>query len=68
MGKGDRKSKRGKIWRGTYGKKRPKYQAPVKPPVNPKEKEKTKQNLGILEAVKKFCLNYSLFDVHYSDE
>ncbi|WP_266366795.1 30S ribosomal protein THX [Tellurirhabdus rosea] len=24
MGKGDRKSKRGKIWRGTFGKKRPK--------------------------------------------
>ena len=24
MGKGDRKSKRGKIWRGTTGKRRPK--------------------------------------------
>lgn len=24
MGKGDRRSKRGKIWRGTNGKKRPK--------------------------------------------
>jgi 30S ribosomal protein S31 len=24
MGKGDRRSKRGKIFRGTYGKKRPK--------------------------------------------
>jgi len=24
MGKGDRKTKRGKIWRGTSGKKRPK--------------------------------------------
>ena len=24
MGKGDRRSKRGKIWRGTTGKKRPK--------------------------------------------
>lgn len=23
MGKGDRKTKRGKIWRGTYGKRRP---------------------------------------------
>ncbi len=23
MGKGDRKTKRGKIWRGTYGKTRP---------------------------------------------
>jgi 30S ribosomal protein S31 len=26
MGKGDRRSKRGKIFRGTYGKKRPKPQ------------------------------------------
>lgn len=24
MGKGDKKSKRGKIWRGSYGKTRPK--------------------------------------------
>ncbi|MBW2108846.1 MAG: 30S ribosomal protein THX [Deltaproteobacteria bacterium] len=24
MGKGDRKTKRGKIWRGTFGKSRPK--------------------------------------------
>jgi 30S ribosomal protein S31 len=24
MGKGDRRSKRGKIWRGTFGKTRPK--------------------------------------------
>lgn len=24
MGKGDRKSKRGKVWRGTTGKRRPK--------------------------------------------
>jgi len=24
MGKGDRKSKKGKIWRGTHGKRRPK--------------------------------------------
>jgi 30S ribosomal protein S31 len=24
MGKGDKKTKRGKIWRGTFGKKRPK--------------------------------------------
>ena len=23
MGKGDKKSRRGKIWRGTYGKRRP---------------------------------------------
>lgn len=24
MGKGDKKTRRGKIWRGTYGKRRPK--------------------------------------------
>jgi 30S ribosomal protein S31 len=33
MGKGDVKSKKGKIWRGSYGKKRParsKKSAPVK--------------------------------------
>ncbi len=24
MGKGDKKSKRGKLWKGTYGKSRPK--------------------------------------------
>ena len=32
MGKGDRKSKRGKIWRKTFGKKRPKN-AHLKHPV-----------------------------------
>jgi len=26
MGKGDRRTKRGKIWRGTYGKYRPRKQ------------------------------------------
>ena len=26
MGKGDKKSRRGKIWRGTYGKRRPRPQ------------------------------------------
>jgi 30S ribosomal protein S31 len=36
MGKGDRKTKRGKIWRGSYGKRRPadkhrKAEAPAKP-------------------------------------
>jgi len=30
MGKGDRKSKRGKIWRGSFGKKRPKDQGQKK--------------------------------------
>jgi 30S ribosomal protein S31 len=42
MGRGDRRSRKGKIWRGSYGKTRPKYQAPTKPPVKPKEKEKAK--------------------------
>lgn len=42
MGKGDRRSRRGKIWRGTYGKSRPKFQVLIKQPVKPKEKEKTK--------------------------
>lgn len=28
MGKGDRKSKRGKIWRGSHGKTRPKKDQP----------------------------------------
>jgi len=30
MGKGDRRSKRGKIFRGTYGKRRPKPKAAPK--------------------------------------
>ncbi len=36
MGKGDKKTKRGKIWRGTHGKTRPR---PVKTK-RPKEAEK----------------------------
>lgn len=28
MGKGDKKTKRGKIWKGSYGKTRPKKAAP----------------------------------------
>jgi 30S ribosomal protein S31 len=35
MGKGDRRTKRGKIWRGTYGKRRPK---------NSKKKESEQQD------------------------
>jgi len=32
MGKGDQRSRRGKIWRGTFGKRRPKKRnVPVKP-------------------------------------
>jgi ribosomal small subunit protein bTHX len=41
MGKGDRKSKRGKIHRGTYGKRRPKKLIPV-PGVQSKKPEETK--------------------------
>ena len=29
MGKGDRKTKRGKVWRGTHGKRRPRKKKPV---------------------------------------
>jgi len=46
MGKGDQRSRRGKIWRGTFGKRRPKKKnivkatgQPVAPP--PKNAEKT---------------------------
>jgi 30S ribosomal protein S31 len=36
MGKGDKRSKRGKIWRGSYGKSRPKNPvAAVKPVETP---------------------------------
>lgn len=38
MAKGDRRSKRGKIWRGTTGKRRPKKRNRVKQPVKPAEK------------------------------
>lgn len=45
MGKGDRKSRRGKIWRGTFGKNRPRKKAvavnnpqPVKPEKESKKK------------------------------
>jgi 30S ribosomal protein S31 len=36
MGKGDQRSRRGKIFRGTYGKTRPKKKRrPAKPPTTP---------------------------------
>ncbi len=38
MGKGDRKSKRGKIWRGSHGKKRPKLIRKKQPEGRSKEK------------------------------
>lgn len=36
MGKGDRKSRKGKLWRGSYGKRRPR-------PSKEKEKQREKQ-------------------------
>jgi 30S ribosomal protein S31 len=37
MGKGDKKTRRGKIWRGTFGKRRPRARN-VKPAVKPATK------------------------------
>ena len=42
MGKGDRKSAKGKIWRGTHGKRRPKKVATDNVQVLPVEKPKKK--------------------------
>jgi 30S ribosomal protein S31 len=42
MGKGDKKSRRGKIWRGTFGKRRPKsskHAPPVAAPASVEEKK-----------------------------
>jgi 30S ribosomal protein S31 len=36
MGKGDKKSRRGKIWRGSFGKTRPKKNAKSEAHSNPK--------------------------------
>jgi len=38
MGKGDRKSKKGKIWRGTHGKTRRRPREKTRPVEKPKEK------------------------------
>jgi len=35
MGRGDKKSRRGKIWRGTYGKRRPRARNAVKATAKP---------------------------------
>lgn len=35
MGKGDQRSRRGKIWRGTFGKRRPKKSKTAAPPAAP---------------------------------
>jgi len=39
MGKGDRKSKKGKIWRGTFGKSRPKAKKKQAPDKKQEEKK-----------------------------
>jgi 30S ribosomal protein S31 len=39
MGKGDRRSRRGKIWRGTHGKTRPKKRKVQKPEPAPAKKK-----------------------------
>ena len=46
MGKGDQRSRRGKIWRGTFGKRRPKKSktaAPVTPETAVEVKKSKKQ-------------------------
>ena len=44
MGKGDQRTRRGKIHRGTFGKRRPKKHTPVtKPPVATESKKKTER-------------------------
>ncbi len=40
MGKGDQRSRRGKIWRGTFGKRRPKKSTTVKAVAAEPEAEK----------------------------
>lgn len=40
MGKGDQRSRRGKIWRGTFGKRRPKKSTPAKATAAEPETEK----------------------------
>lgn len=43
MGKGDKRSKRGKIWRGSYGKARPKQKNIEKDENNEAEVKKTEE-------------------------
>ena len=44
MGKGDQRTRRGKIHRGTFGKRRPKKHAPAaKPPVEAQAKKETEK-------------------------
>ncbi len=52
MGKGDQRSRRGKIWRGTFGKRRPKNGKRVAPGTTPpaaEEKKTTKKETAAAE-------------------
>jgi len=51
MGKGDQRSRRGKIWRGTFGKRRPKKSksAAPAPAANPVEAKKSKKQAAPAE-------------------
>ena len=43
MGRGDKKTRRGKIWRGTYGKRRPRARNAVKASAKPAAKASAKR-------------------------
>jgi 30S ribosomal protein S31 len=52
MGKGDQRSRRGKIWRGTFGKRRPKKSKTAPPSPNAaagEEKRSTKKEATATE-------------------
>jgi 30S ribosomal protein S31 len=49
MGKGDRRSKRGKIWRGTSGKTRPKRKG--RKPIQPQSDERVKKFQEVIDQV-----------------
>jgi 30S ribosomal protein S31 len=42
MGKGDKKSRKGKIWRGSFGKTRPRKVKKQKSPTDTKKQQKSK--------------------------
>jgi len=53
MGKGDQRSRRGKIWRGTFGKRRPKKSKPTAPVTTetaPVEKKSTRKQTAPAES------------------
>jgi len=49
MGKGDQRTRRGKIYRGTFGKRRPKKRTPAAKPVAEGESPKKKADKGNAE-------------------